>query len=297
MAVKKPSLLKRYEDPTGEFSNQSLQAATWYAKHRETLRLTVIIFLIVWCVLTVGFSFFTWGKYFFIDYPRDQANIKNISYSYVSKNAMSRLAPTPLEFTSPQLFNAGPQKYDFYLEVSNPNKAWNANVTYRFSHAGGVTEELHALVLPGERRPLVFFGYSSEGQPGNIQFDLVSITWERIDPHLITDPVTYIGERVSVSVDALVYTPANRSQGIQTPVVKFSVINNSLFSYWEFPVVVKLVSNTEVVGVVPLVIPQFKAGETRDISLGIFFDTGTIDSIILEPLVNVFDRDVYLSSL
>lgn len=295
MTAKKPSLLSRYEDPTGEFSNQSLQMATWYAHHHETLRKVVIFCLIIWSVVTLGLSLFIFGKYFIFDYSQDQANLKNLSYSYISEEALRNTQPQDLTFSSPQLFSGIENRYDIIIEVTNPNKSWIATLEYRFEGSEGLTETKTAAVLPGNTQSLAIFGYQSTVRPGNIKFNLLNINWKRVDPHIIPDPVEYITQRINISTSDAVYLSSNQEVGNGVPIVQFSITNNSLFDFWEFSGIVQLKRGSEVVGIVPLNISQFKGEETRLISLGVVSTNLTIDSVEFIPLVNVFDGGVYMN--
>ncbi len=294
MNDKKPSLLSRYEDPTGEFPNKSLQIATWYAKHDETLHKIILLTLIVWIVATLGSSVFFIGKYFIVDYPIDQVNLKNLSYSYVSPEIQSHFAPDQLEFSSPQIFSGITNRYDLVSNVSNPNTNWVARIMYQFEYSGGGSTESHeAVILPKEDHPLVVFGHESETPPSSATLRVLATTWERVDPHEIADPVKYIAERINISVDGFQYID-NPSSQIGSPIIQFSVSNNTVFDFWEFSSIVEFKRGEEVVGVSPLVISNFKGGETRDVSLGVVSSITSVDSVDIIPLVNVFDTEVYM---
>lgn len=294
MADKKTSLFNRYEDPTGEFSNQSLQFATWYVTHRELLRKITIIALVVWSVLTLGSSLFFIGKYFIVDYPIDQANLKNLSYSYISPNIQAHFQPSPLTFSSPQIFSGIGNKYDLVVNAKNPNTDWIAYITYQFEYGGGATEPQEAIMLPLQDRPVIVFGHESDVRPGSVNFHVISVRWERVDPHTIPDPVVYIGERVNVSVSDLSYT-TNSQSSVGSPIVQFSLTNNSLFDFWEFSSIAEFKRGGEIVGFAPVTISQFMGGQTQTISLGILSSTSNIDSVEIIPTVNVFDLGLYMT--
>ncbi len=294
MADKKPSLLSRYEDPTGEFSNQSLQLATWYARHRDLLRKICIVVLSVWSAGTLGISLFAVGKYVVFDYARDQENLKSLSNSYISRSTLERFEPTIPIFSPPQVFSGVDGRYDFSVVAHNPNASWVATIRYRFEYAGGATAEYETVVLPAEERPIVVFGHTVSTRPTSIEFRVLSISWERIDPHHIANPQEYITERINISIDNFRYVPVSSSGGQVTPVVEFSVTNNSLFDFWEFSGVVEFSRDGNTIGYAPIVISQFTGGETRLVSLGILSSLSVIHSVRLFPSVNVFDTEVFM---
>jgi hypothetical protein len=295
MSVNKSSLLERYEDPTGEFSNQSLELATWYAKHHLLLRKIVIIFLIVWSVATLGTSIFLLGRYFIFEYARDRANLQNLSFSYIAPGVFDRFDPTPLAFSPAQIFPGIVDHYDFFAEVNNANTEWLAIVTYRFSSSLGTTPTREAVVLPGQTRPITVFGFESVGAPSSVALEVVGTSWRRVDPHTIPDPISFIDQRISLAISDFVYTPPSQTQGLVVPSVRFSLTNTSLFDFWEFPCIVKFERAGQTVGISPIILSQFLGGEVRPISIGIFSFEGNIDSVVIEPLVNVFDPSVFLT--
>lgn len=294
MQSKKPTLLSRYEDPTGEFSNQSLQMATWYARHHETLRKIIVIFLIIWSVVTLGTSLFFVSTYFIFDYSRDQANIRDLSFSYISPAVIKRFEPIPLTFTSPQIFSGIENRYDFLVTAGNPNDSWIATVRYRFEYTSGETQEAEIVLPPKQEWPLAIFGHSATSRPSSADFRVVSVSWKRIDPHLIPDPSSYISERVDVSVDGFVYRPASATSGQGVPTVEFAITNHSLFDFWEFSGVVGFMRGGEIIGYSPIVVSQFKGGETRTVSLGVLSSVSSVDSVTFIPLVNVFDLGIFM---
>ncbi len=295
MQYKKSSLLSRYQDPTGEFSNQSLQMATWYARHQYRLKKILVTFLVVWSAVTLGTSLFFVGKYFVFDYSRDQANLKNLSFSYISPEVIERFEPEPLAFTSPQIFSGIENRYDFLVTAGNPNDAWIATVRYRFEYANGETAEAEMVLLPKQEWPLAIFGHVADTRPSSADFRVLSVSWKRIDPHLIPNPSSYIMERIDVSVDGFVYRPASALSGQGIPTVEFAITNHSLFDYWEFSGVVGFMRGGEIVGYSPIVVSQLRGGETRMVSLGVLSLVSSIDSVTFVSRVNVFDPGIFMT--
>ena len=69
---KTPDKFSRYVDPTGEFSNRELKLSVFYLKHKLLLQKIGKNVLIVWCVVSVGYSFGYWVYYFSFGYFEDQ---------------------------------------------------------------------------------------------------------------------------------------------------------------------------------------------------------------------------------
>ncbi|MBT3538811.1 hypothetical protein HOF40_04475 [Candidatus Parcubacteria bacterium] len=294
LGKKKPSKFERYQDPTGEFSNKRLKMAEWYVSHKILLRKIFIITMTSWSVVTISIGLFVWGKYLMFDYTRDEINISSIAQNYISQEQIKINAPKILNLKTQRIINSAPEKYDFLLAVQNPNERWIAEVRYMFTYGNGQTEVNEAIVLPGQTRNVAVYGHDLTRTPTNVSFRLVDTKWKRIDPHEIYYPFQHIEQRLQFTVDNVKFTPANRSQGTGSHLISFDVSNDSLFSYWEgtFNVIYK--NGGQVVAFSPLQIEQFLSGQKRSVERASFMDRLEVDSIEIEPLINVFDLGAYM---
>jgi hypothetical protein len=48
------------------------------------------------------------------------------------------------------------------------------------------------------------------------------------------------------------------------------------------------------VGLVPINLQQFRAGETRNIDVRLFGDTPTVTDVSVDPIINIFDPTVFM---
>ncbi|HRH23898.1 MAG TPA: hypothetical protein PK295_04715, partial [Candidatus Magasanikbacteria bacterium] len=131
-------------------------------------------------------------------------------------------------------------------------------------------------------------------RPNSVEFNVISVSWKRIDPHYIADASEYINDRINVTIDNFKYVSGSTSNGQNGPMVEFLVTNHSLFDFWEFSGMLEFTRDGQIIGYSPLVIPQFKGGETRVVSLGILSSISLIHSVELIPSVNVFDPNVFM---
>ncbi|HAT04094.1 MAG TPA: hypothetical protein DCS29_05015 [Candidatus Magasanikbacteria bacterium] len=291
---KKPSAFTRYTDPTGEFSNRKLRFAQWYIEHKILLRKIFVLVLAVWSTITISIGLFVWGKYLVFDYTRDEQNISSIARSYVSRDQIELHKPQDIIFRNQRVFMSAKDKYDFVIEATNPNDRWIATVSFLFVYSGGQTEVGETVLLPGVAQHVILFGHSSARRPTSPSFQLVDVEWKRIDPHDVSEPVTYMAQRLLFSTSKFLFAPANKSEGSGSNLITFNVANNSLFGYWDgdFNVVYK--DRGQIVGFAPLRMEQFVAGSVASVELASFMDQLQVDSIELEPRINVFDKTVYM---
>jgi len=292
----KKEKFESYIDTSGDFSNDSLKQAKFYLLHKILFRKILIGILLAWCIFSGIFGLFFWGKYFFFDYQNDNVNVYNMIKTNVSQAVIQRNNPVDLQVANKYIFSSSKDKYDFAVEITNPNKAWIATVVYRFSYENGQTGNRSAILLPGDQRFLTEFGVESpDFVPANIQFQLLSTSWKRIDAHEVSDPLSYISERINFSIDNIKFESFGTVGSGVGKLLSFDVTNNTLFGFKSADFVVVLRRNGELVGLTPLYITNFDSLSSQNIAFSLFNNSLEVDSVELQPVVNVFDGSIYLS--
>jgi len=296
MEVKKqPTKLSRYVDPTGEFTNRTLKMSEWYVRHKILLRRILISILSLWSVATIGTGLFVFGDYLIFGYADREAMIEDMSQSYINFTQMKAFyRPKELAVKTPVSLPGTEGRYNFVVEVANPNDRWIAEVLYSFSYGNGKTENAVASIFPMQEIPLVILGHEESVRPKNIRFTLDSITWRRIDPHEIFDPVNFIEQRFQFEVDSFEFVPADYNRGIVSHVVSFDLTNNSLYSYWEPSFYVLFINHGQLIGIDKIIVEQFRAGEVREIKINSTADQLRVTEVEVVPSIDLFDKTVYM---
>ena len=293
--MSKKEKFEGYIDTSGDFSNASLKRAEFYLTHKILFKKIIIGILISWGSFSILFGLFFWGKYFFFDYQQDNINVYNMVNTGVSKAILQKNKPVDLQISNKYIFASSKDKYDFAVEVANPNKYWIANITYKFYYDNGQTEHMEAVFLPGDSRFLPVYGVESmDIVPNNIKFQLIDVSWQRVDVHDVFDTINYISERVNISIENINFESFGTGSNVGK-LLSFDVVNNTLFGYKTIDLVVVLRSNGEVVGLTPLQISNVEALSSQNISLSLFNNNLMVDSVELQPVLNVFDDSIYLS--
>lgn len=294
MAINKSS---RYTDPTGSLSTGQLKFSGWYLRHKIFLIHIWIGIMVVFCVGTIGYSFWKWGEYLFFGYTEDQnklllgqvrqmQNYAAMQASYKAQN---------LNVGTISWFRSGQDFYDFGTIVTNPNKRWIAEISYHFIYAGGETAVTETTMLPGEKRPVAIFGHESTVYPTNVSFVIDKVTWRSINAHWIKDVENYMKPRLDFSIENFVFNEVNPS-GLNVATATFDLTNRSAYSYWRPVFYLELMSGDLTVGYFHLSVDQFFAGETKKIDLSYFGDDISVTNYKIHTLVNVFDSDVYMEA-
>lgn len=285
----------RYEDPSGEFTNRELKWAEWYLQNKEKLYKTVVGFLLTWCIVTMGIGVGYFTYYFSYAYFQDQEMFNRQTTEFVDYRSMQiKYKAKDLQVFDVDVFNSVSELYDFVARIKNPNDNWIAKIVYKFSFSNGETDLAQTTILPGQDRPVAFFGYDSLALPRGVSFEIVDTSWQRVDNHDIADAVSYISQRINFPVENFEFTRASASKNITSNIIKFDIFNDSAFSYWEVPVYVEILEGNQSRGIIYLVLDKFKTQEIRSVDLRSTVNNLNVTNIRIWPIINVFDDSVYL---
>jgi hypothetical protein len=287
---KTPDKFSRYTDPTGEFSNRELKLGVWYLKHKLSLQKIGKNILIVWCVVTVGYSFGYWLYYFSYGYFQDEKMARNIvletpNYVYIQ----SLFKAKDLQIGRIGVYNSVSDLFDFVAQTKNSNPRHLARVTYKFVYNGGETASAQTVLLPNSERPIVYFGLKSDMYPSVPQLVIEKVEWKRINQRDLPDISAFIADRLGFTFENFTFIEANRITGLMNHIIKFDLFNDTVFNYWESKFYVELIDNFQTIGVVYLVVPKFRAGEARQIDLRSLTDRLNVTDVKVWPAVNIFD--------
>ncbi|MFH1287031.1 MAG: hypothetical protein ABII02_04780 [Candidatus Magasanikbacteria bacterium] len=292
---KKLNGFKKYKDPTGEFTNAQLSTSTWFVKNRELLKRIGLGIIIAWCTVTVVYSMILWGKYFIFDYQKDQALYRSQVLGFTNYESIHALyEAVPIETLRPQVFEAAPGKYDFVTDVINSNERWVAKITYKHVHSRGETQPEETILLPLTRRPVVSFGASVDGTPSGAQLLILDTTWFKINAHVVPAVGPYMAERLDFFTEFIGFFPARASEGSSSHGIDLDLINETAYSYWQPQFYIELFNNQRRVGVLPLIIEQFRAGDELGLGLRSLAPDLSVSEIAVHPIINVFDSSEFM---
>lgn len=292
---KTPDKFSRYTDPTGEFSNRELTLGVWYLKHKLLLQKIGKNILIVWCVVTVGYSFGYWLYYFSYGYFQDQKMAAALVREAPNHEVISALFNAKdLQVGRIEVYNSVSELFDFVARVKNPNQRNIARVTYKFVYNGGETASAQTLLLPNSERPIVYFGQKSDIYPTAPRLVIEKTEWKRIGAEETQDIGAFLAERMNFTVENFTFTKASQITGTLNSQIEFDLFNDTAYGYWDAKFYVELIDGAQTVGVIYLVVPKFKTGEMRHIDLRSLIDTLDVSDIKVWPAFNPFDLSVYL---
>jgi len=284
----------KYEDPSGEFTTGEFKWGLWYVKHKILLYKSLIGFLIAWIVIFGGYALINLADYLIFGIVSDINLHKQLTSFPNYINTQSKYTATPLQVQAVNTLVGGASSFDAAAQVYNPNKNFIVYFDYHFDFGNQKTPVQRGFLLAGETKPIVYFGLTG-GYPGEANLILENMAWQRIRAQAIKDPLSYQAERLNFLVSNFDFVSQAASEGLGANVVKFDLKNDSAYSFRDGNFVVGLMSGSGLVATMPLLVKDFKAGETRTVDLRNFVANLPVDSVQLFPLIDIYNKDVYLA--
>lgn len=283
-----------YQPRAEELSNTQLRAATWYVRHRHTLATIGVVALGLFGAVTLLYSSWQWGYYFFVGYVEDQRmDRENVLLFQNYQRIQPLYGAQPLQYGAPQILNNGNNVFDLVAEVRNRNERWIAEVTYHYA-IGQVRTPTETLVLPpGQTNLLPALGVRPDRAIASAQLVIESLRWRHLSPHVLDDVATYVTDRTSFTLTDVQQTRGSVSAA-PTDRITFSVTNDTAFTFFSASFLVVLYDRGVVSAVRPLSIDTFAAGETRTVDLRFVTGFGQSSELIILPTTNIFDRESYI---
>jgi hypothetical protein len=252
--------------------------------------------LVVWCVVTIGFSFFMWAKYLVFGYTEDAKWMAQQTFEFQNYERMhGAYGAADLQIDAPQVFTNIGNKADFVSVARNPNKRWLASVTFKFVYDGGETEIKKLIILPGAEMSLAVLGVDLKGVfPASSELVLLNIRWMSIDAHAVPDVEKFTTDRLALPVSNFVFVRANTDNGGSLSRISFDIENKTAYSYWRPELYIRLLGNGTVVGYTYVNFDAWQLGEKKHVEQSLISDRVNVTDIQILPELNIFDPSVYI---
>lgn len=288
---------KKYVDPTGELNSSELSYGMWYVGHRLLIYRLILITLISISVVLWGYSLVRWGV-FFLNWQNDTLIAKQLTIAPNYTLLAKHFAPAQLQVLTTALLPGGVDKYDAVADVVNTDPNFIAEVEYHFIVGSVATSKRTTVLLPGENRPVVELGLGAVDSASEVSFQITNIWWQRVNAHEVAEPVEWQADRLNFSVASTTYSPGQAViEGLKVNKIAFELTNGSAYGYIQPHFYVGLYDGGVLVGVVPLTLSQLPSLQTVSIDLRNFVSGLNVSTIKVFPLINLYDRSVYLAPI
>lgn len=284
---------RKYEDPTQEFTSQELKWGFFYLKNKALLYKIFVAILLLINIVLVGFNLWRWGNYLLTwqDFQKVEASLA-FSTNYTGIN--SHFAAQPIQAINTQIFSSRENKYDAVAELINPNNRFLAKFNYYFIINGEKTATQKTFLLPGENRLVAYLGIK-DGSGSVPTVVLENVEYQRISAHKVPDTISWQAYRLNFKISDFIFLKSLAQEGNNTDAIQFKLANLSPYSYAATDFYVALLQNGQMAGILPLHLDSIKSLETKNIDLRNFSSGLNITELKLYPIINVYDRGVYLA--
>ena len=103
----------------------------------------------------------------------ENRQISRIGNNIAVQNAVSvSRQAEELDIDTSRILSLGEGKYDYLVEITNPNSDWYAEFDYYFSSSSGETEVRQGYVMPSETKAITSLNQASSTRPSNPDLEI-----------------------------------------------------------------------------------------------------------------------------
>ena len=288
--------LDRFETEVEGVSMKTLEAGLWWTKNRQNLKVAFIILLVLVGLISWGYTLYGFGYYLLVGMNADNQMItdlvqsKTVGQDYLNQGLAKNLSLSTVSY----LVNG--DKYDLYLQISNPNLRWWATFDYCFTRSDGEKSCGSDFILPQGKKYVISLAQSFSSSPNDLTFSFSNFTWNKIDNHRIADWNSYQNARLDLVVKDQLFTPAEAnaaSEKIGLNNLTFNLTDDSAYSFYEVPLDIILTSGTQIVYIDRYTLSDLTSFESRDIKITWPGSIANVTGINITPDLNILDQGVY----
>ncbi len=267
----------------------------WWVEHRAVLKKIGIRSFMVVDALILLFVFWNLIDAFAIRYDKEQQAVSEVAVlnqEDLHAYTVSRVA-NALSVADTQVFSTGNSQYDLYTEVDNTNEDWWAEFNYKFVYDGGETKEVTGFILPSQKKSVAELAVQSDSVLQMAQFQLIAVSWHRVDHHLISDYKKWSFDRLNIEIKSPTFLQDTQIKDTTISRTTFTVVNHTAYSYFHPTFIVLLKRGSTVIGVNRTGLQSLDSGEAQDVALSWFGTVPGSAQVEVVPDMNLFDRNIY----
>ncbi len=287
----------RYKDLEG-VSLRKLQIGLWYVEHKKQLAYLLKGFLVVISIVSWSYFIYAFGLYFFKGQKEDDQMINEmVAINSTDSNLMKIMQAQNLKVGSVQILKSAIGQYDFAVKISNPNSKFYADLTYKFLIDNEELGPFNNFIFPKETKYLLSIDNKLNFIPRRAKLELINVDWSRINPHKYPNWEEFYQTHINFIIKDKKFIPAHStklSEKLPINSLKFTIINNTAYNYWEVDLNIILFSQNKIVGVNKYQLNEFRSGEEREIEMSWPGRMSRVDKIDIIPSVNILNNDIYM---
>lgn len=283
--------LSKYKDPSG-LSVKEMNFGLWLSENRKRITKITIIFLIALSAFFFVYSSYNYVIYF-LNSSAEEAGVASLVNSTVTSQ---RNVALDITVKTPQIFKNG-ETYDLTANIFNPNEKFAATFKYCFVIEKTDINCGDGFILPKEEKYIFALGQNINSDSPAVNFEIRSVSWQRIDTRTIPDWDSFAGSHLNFSLKGIKFTPAAVSGVSGTSnlsSLEFTITNLTNYGYYEVPLNISFYKGSELVGVNYFIAKDFLAGEDRFVRLNWVSNIPQSVRVEIRPNLNLLDDSIYL---
>jgi len=284
--------------PVSGSTDKKLALGLWLIENRKRLRAALIVFLAVVAGISWSYTIYGFTYYIAKGMNEDEILARQIVQNWVAgHDYILKLAPADLIFSSPQVFKANEDKYDFLVEARNPNPRHWASFSYCFKQGEKEVDCGQSFILPEGEKVVSALAEVFKTRPTSLNFIIKEISWGRINPHQFPDWENFRDEHLAIAIEDIDFKPApvsGLSEKLNLNTLKFSAINRTPFNYWEVPFTILLSRGNSIVGINRYTAVELMSKEKREIEMSWLGSISGVNNIKIIPEINILEDDIYI---
>lgn len=283
------NFLKPEEKKFQSFYKRSL----WWIENRPKLKRAGLVLFAVFDAVLIFYASWVFIDSFLLSYNSEQQLVANLASEGQAElhDFSGAVAAKALSIGEVAAISAGDGKsFDLSAMIANPNSAWYATFDFYFQLPEGNTVSQPGFILPNEERPLIML-QATESRASTYKLVMENLSWQRVDPHLISDYLIWSTERLSLPITNVSFVREDENSAL----LSFTAQNNSAYNYWQPSFAVVLWRGSTVGGVMRLTTADLLSGEEQNFSARWLGAVPAITKTEIFPEINIFDSQAYSS--
>jgi hypothetical protein len=282
--------------PGSGFTEGELQFASFWVRNRQAVHRAIVASLIV--INAACWSYALWGivDAYAISYPVESRIMQDIAENQFVAQQLESNRPKSVIPGTVQIFEGTGGRLDIAVPIQNPNEQWYAEFTYRFIVSGEQTPQRSGFILPKQSSMLGEFGFTPKTKGSRLAtLSVDHIQWRRVDPSVVgEDAQKWITDRDAFQISDMVFQPPTVVSGPSRS--SFTFTNPTGFGYWSVGLYLLLLHGDSPVAATYLSLDRVKPNDRRTVNVDWFEPLSGVTDTRVVPVVNFFDRSVYLPS-
>ncbi len=288
--------IRKYNDLAG-VTMEKLGFGLWWVAHRTKFRNTLIFVLFMTAVFSWAFTFYGYGYYFVKGVEEDKIMVRELVLSKtVDQDFLVARKPVNVMLSAVNILENN-NKYDLFIEISNPNEKHVGKFNYCFMSGNKEIECGQDFILPGEQKYILSLSKEFAAKPRAVSFKLNNLTWNRLNLHKYPNWSNFYETHLDIVIKDQEFIEAKSSElseKLDLNTLNFNISNHSPYSYWEFPLNIVIYKGLKRVAIGEYVLKEFYSSKEQSVKITWPGDFRGVTKFDILPNVDILNSKIYM---